>query len=138
MKPILVFIHGGSFVYGTSSLYDGSTIVSMTDIIVVTLNYRLNALGFLHVANTDVTGNFGILDQSLAMKWIYENAMYFGGDKSKITISGESSGAWSVGFHLFYPKSWPYFRNAILQSGGPTGVSKYMHLIYSLKGLNMV
>jgi carboxylesterase type B len=65
----------------------------------------------------------GFLDQNLALKWIYKNAYRFGGDKTKITISGHSAGAWSVGYHLFYKKSWPYFRNAILESGGPTGSS---------------
>ena len=97
----------------------------MSDIVVVTINYRLDALGFLHVGGeNDAKGNQALLDTTLALKWISENAQKFGGDNTKITISGESAGAWSVGFMLFYPKSWPYFRNAILQSGGPTGISK--------------
>ncbi len=60
-----------------------------------------------------------LLDQNLALKWIYENAAEFGGDKERITIGGESAGSWSVGYHLVFKKSWPYFRNAILQSGTP-------------------
>ena len=126
LRPILVFIHGGALATGTSSadLYEPSTVVSMEDIIVVTINYRLNIFGFLHLADTDASGNQGFLDQNLALKWVYDNAEKFGGDKRKITISGESAGAWSVGYHLFYPKSWPYFRNAILQSGTPNGPSK--------------
>lgn len=75
---------------------------------------------FRFAEGTDATGNQGFLDQSLALKWIYDNAFSFGGDNSKITISGESAGSWSVGYHLFYPGSWPYFRNAIMESGGPT------------------
>jgi len=77
----------------------------------------------LHLSNSSATGNAGFLDQNLAMKWIYENIIYFGGDNKKITISGESAGAFSVGFHLFYPPSWPFFRNAIMESGGPVGQS---------------
>ena len=122
LTPIFVFIHGGSFTGGSSTddRFEASTLVSMKGIIVVTLNYRVDAFGFMAISGSDATGNQGFLDQSLALKWIYENAYTFGGDNSKITLSGESAGAWSVGYHLFYPKSWPYFRNAILQSGGPT------------------
>lgn len=99
--------------------------MGMQDIIVVTINYRLNALGFLHLSGeSDASGNQALLDQYTALKWISENAATFGGDSSKITISGESAGAWSVGYQLFMPASWGYFRNAIMQSGGPTGVSK--------------
>lgn len=124
LKPILVFIHGGSYVNGDGASYEPSTIVAMSDIIVITINYRLNALGFMHLAGTDATGNQGLHDSTTALKWIHKNAVTFGGDKSKITISGESAGAWSVGYHLFLKESWPYFRNGIMQSGGPTGISK--------------
>jgi carboxylesterase type B len=55
----------------------------------------------------------------LALKWVYENAERFGGDKTRITLGGQSAGSWSVGYHLMYEKSWPYFRNAILGSGNP-------------------
>jgi len=91
----------------------------MNGIIVVTINYRLDALGFLYLENSNASGNQGFLDQAMALQWIYDNAFSFGGDNSKITLGGESAGAWSVGYHLFYPGSWPYFRNAIMESGGP-------------------
>lgn len=125
-QPILIYIHGGGFMVGGSSmdLIEPSTLVAMSNLIVVTINYRLNAFGFMHLSDSEVTGNQGLLDQNMALKWVYENAERFGGDNTKITISGESAGAWSVGYHLFYPNSWPYFRNAIMQSGGPTGSSK--------------
>jgi len=121
LKPVLVFIHGGSFVSGDGASYDPSNFVAMKDIVVVTINYRLNALGFLGLEGTEATGNQGLLDQTLALKWIHDNAFTFGGDKSRVTITGQSAGAWSVGFLLFYENSWAYFRNAIMQSGGPTG-----------------
>ncbi len=72
------------------------------------------------------------MDQHLALKWVYDNAELFGGDKTKITISGQSAGAWSVGYHLFYPHSWPYFRNSIMESGGPTGSSNFKLLRFSI------
>ena len=127
-QPILIYIHGGAFVSGTSSsdMIEPSTLVAMSNVIVVTINYRLNAFGFIHLSDSEITGNQGLLDQTMALKWVYENAERFGGDKTRITISGESAGAWSVGLHLYYSKSWPYFRNAIMQSGGPTGPSKFL------------
>jgi len=84
-------------------------------------NYRLGVFGFLSLENTEASGNAGFLDQHMAIKWVYENAKYFGGDNTKITLFGQDAGALSVGYHLFYPESWPYFRNGIMQSGSPTG-----------------
>lgn len=128
LKAILVYIHGGGFIQGSSAndLWEPSTLVAAGDVIVVTINYRLNVFGFL-AFGLQATGNAGFLDQSIALKWVHENAHYFGGDKNKITISGESSGAFSVGYHLFYQKSWPYFRNAIMESGGPVGKSLFFY-----------
>lgn len=126
LKPIMIWIHGGSLMSDSSAsdFWEPSTLVAAGDIIVASINYRLGIFGFLHLSDSDATGNIGLLDQQLAMKWIYDNADKFGGDKNKITIFGESAGANSVGFHLFMESSWPYFRNAIMQSGGPGGVSK--------------
>lgn len=136
--PILLYIHGGGFIQGTSAddLWEPSTLVASRDIIVVTINYRLNVFGFMHMAGSEATGNAGFLDQSLAMKWVYENAHAFGGDKSRITIAGESAGAFSVGYHLFYPPSWEYFRNGIMESGGPIGSSKYFWHLSLNKAFN--
>ena len=121
LAPILIFFHGGSFVVGKTAddIYEGSTLASYSGVIVVTIQYRLDSFGFLHLSDSDAIGNQGFLDQHLALKWIYDNADRFGGDRSKITISGQSAGSFSVGYHLFYEKSWPYFRNAIMQSGSP-------------------
>jgi len=117
--PLYVFIHGGAFVSGSGleDWYEPSTLVAMSNIIVININYRLDVFGFFYLKNTAANGNQGILDQNLALKWIFENAKNFGGDNSKITIGGESAGGHSVGFHLVYKPSWPYFNNAIIQSG---------------------
>ena len=88
----------------------------MSGIVVVTIQYRLDVFGFIRLESTDATGNQGLLDQSLALKWVYENIRNFGGDPSKITIQGVSAGASSVSYQLLYPGSWPYFKNAIVQS----------------------
>ena len=121
--PVYVWIHGGAMITGASYDFDSSNLVSMTGMIVVTINYRLGPFGYLTVLNTDAKGNQGFLDQSLALKWVFDNANLFGGDKAKITIGGESAGSWSVGLHLLYKPSWPYFSKAIMQSGSPIDLS---------------
>ena len=115
----MVFIHGGAFLFGAGSLpiYDGSYLAASGDVVVVTLNYRLGALGFLAVPELGLTGNYGILDQRLALRWVAENIAAFGGDPRKVTIFGESAGAMSVGLHLFsIPKNRGRFRAAIMES----------------------
>lgn len=123
-RPVLLWIHGGAFVTGTGSTpwYDGSAFAAQHDVVVVTINYRLGALGFLHLADIagpewDGSGNLGVLDQALAIRWVSENIGAFGGDASNITIFGESAGGMSVGTQLGLPASKGLFRRAIAQSG---------------------
>jgi carboxylesterase type B len=85
----------------------------------VSIQYRVNLFGFLYLDDKDASGNQGLFDQRLALKWINENIESFGGDSSRITIVGESAGGASVSFHLLSSPSWPLFNNAILQSGAP-------------------
>lgn len=109
--PVMVFIHGGAFVSGAGSLdvYNGSALASNASnpTIVVTLNYRLGALGFLYVNQGPkdnspplVAGNFGLRDQQLALQWVQQNIANFGGNPGNVTLFGESAGAMSVGLHL--------------------------------------
>jgi len=124
-KAVLVWIHGGAFLLGSGSsiTFDPTRIVELEDMIVVTLNYRLGIFGFLNLPDAYKkegvgSANFGLQDQALAIKWVYENIEHFGGDKEEITIMGESAGSMSVGFHLVNndaPTS-DYFRAAIMQS----------------------
>jgi para-nitrobenzyl esterase len=117
--PVMVFIHGGYFVYGAGSLplYDGAYLAASGNVVVVTLNYRLGALGFLAVPELGLTGNYGILDQRLALRWVADNIAAFGGDPGKVTLFGESAGAMSVGLHLFsIPADRGRFRAAIMES----------------------
>lgn len=114
---VMVFIHGGAFEAGASSdpLYDGAALAARVNVVVVSFNYRLGALGFLAMDGLD--GNYGFLDQQLALSWVKQNIRAFGGDPAKVTIFGESAGAMSVGLHLFSaPGSVPLFRAAIVES----------------------
>jgi para-nitrobenzyl esterase len=123
-KPVMVWIHGGAFVAGSGSSrwYDGARFAATGDVVVVTFNYRLGALGFLElgaVAGPDYrsAGNCGLLDQLAALRWVQENIAAFGGDPSQVTVFGESAGAMSIGTMLAMPAARGLFQRAILQSG---------------------
>ncbi|CAF1136483.1 unnamed protein product [Adineta ricciae] len=92
-KAIMLFSHGGSNQIGGGSLFDGSILASEGDIIVITMNFRLNYHGFLSSGDERIKGNYGLWDQLLAVEWIYENAHLFGGDPKRITLAGHSAGA---------------------------------------------
>ncbi|XP_032446200.1 acetylcholinesterase-like [Xiphophorus hellerii] len=120
--PVLVWIYGGAFVSGTSTLdvYQGHFLCKSQNVVVVSMNYRLGPLGFLAIhGHKEIRGNQGLLDQRLALKWVVDNIAVFGGDPKKITLFGESAGAASVGFHLLSPGSQGLFQRAVMQSGVP-------------------
>jgi para-nitrobenzyl esterase len=115
--PVMVFLHGGGFTSGGGAAYDPRR-VSGQGVIVVTLNYRLGALGFLaHPALSDSwAGNFGIADQQMALQWVRRNITAFGGDTGNVTLWGESAGAYSVCAQLAAPTARDLFDKAITQS----------------------
>ncbi|XKL63134.1 hypothetical protein PGB90_005498 [Kerria lacca] len=117
-KPVMVFIHGGAFVNGSGgSKTLGPDYLIIHDVVYVTLNYRLHSLGFLNLGISECSGNCGLKDQLLALKWIKENINQFGGDRNNITIFGESAGAISVHLHMLSPLSKGIFSKTIAQSG---------------------
>ncbi|MGH9086283.1 MAG: carboxylesterase/lipase family protein [Acidimicrobiales bacterium] len=127
-RPVMVWIHGGAFVTGTGNTpwYDGVNLAKR-GVVVVTINYRLGALGFLHLEPLGGerfagAANAGLLDQALALRWVRDNIAAFGGDPSEVTIFGESAGGMSVGCQLALPASAGLFQAAIPQSGAATHV----------------
>ena len=118
-RAVMVWIYGGGFYSGTSTLaaYDGRNLAAHYDVIVVSIQYRVGPLGFLFLPDSDAPGNAGLVDQQLALRWVRENILKFGGDPDRITLFGESAGAASVSLHLLSPRSKPHFNNAIMQSG---------------------
>lgn len=123
LKPVYVFIHGGSFVRGDGSqpAYDGESMAS-EGIVYVSINYRLGVFGFmahpeLSKESGHGSGNYGLLDQVAALKWIKKNIASFGGDPNSITIGGESVGAQSVTAHMVSPLSKQLFNRVIAESG---------------------
>ncbi|XP_033624827.1 cholinesterase 1-like [Asterias rubens] len=123
----MVFIHGGAFFFGMGSMpeYFGQPISTVGDVIYVSINYRLGPFGFLTTGDSEAPGNVGLMDQSLALKWVKNNIARFGGDADKITIFGESAGAASVSFHLVSKQSVGLFNQAIMQSGTSTSFFAY-------------
>ncbi|MDQ0380579.1 carboxylesterase/lipase family protein [Amycolatopsis thermophila] len=118
--PVLVWVHGGAFLGGSGDTYDARELAARGDLVVVTLNYRLGALGWLAhpaLAHEGGAGNFGLLDQQAALRWVRDNIAAFGGDPARVTVAGESAGAMSVCDHLVSPGSAGLFRAAIVQSG---------------------
>ena len=119
-RPVMVWIHGGAFISGSAGIYDSRWLATRGDMIVVTINYRLGAMGFLaHPALGPAgdVGNYGLADQQAALRWVRDNIAEFGGDPGKVTMAGESAGGMSVCDHLVAPESAGLFRSAIIQSG---------------------
>ena len=123
--PVMVWIHGGALTRGSGSLplYDGTALAGQ-GAVVVTINYRLGAFGYLaHPALSaesehGASGNYGVLDQIIALQWVRDNIATFGGDPDRVTIFGESAGAWSVNVLQASPLARGLFHRAIGQSGG--------------------
>jgi para-nitrobenzyl esterase len=122
-RPVMVWIHGGSFIMGSGStpLYHGMTF-ALQGIVVVTLNYRLGLPGLLYLGDLAAgrdEGNYALLDQIAALRWVRDNIAAFGGDPGAVTVMGESAGAISIGTLLAMPAARGLFHRAILDSGAP-------------------
>ncbi|XP_006981196.1 neuroligin-3 isoform X3 [Peromyscus maniculatus bairdii] len=116
-KPVMVYIHGGSYMEGTGNMIDGSVLASYGNVIVITLNYRVGVLGFLSTGDQAAKGNYGLLDQIQALRWVSENIAFFGGDPRRITVFGSGIGASCVSLLTLSHHSEGLFQRAIIQSG---------------------
>jgi para-nitrobenzyl esterase len=121
--PVIVYVYGGGFTIGSAGMPTyGGEVLSQRGVVFVNLNYRVGVLGFL--AHPELSkeqgghsGNYGLLDQSLALKWIHDNVERFGGDPARILVVGQSAGAGSVAMHLISPQSKGLFSRAMMSSG---------------------
>ena len=134
--PVMVWIHGGGLTAGGGDLYDPTPLVTQGGVIVVTINYRLGVLGFLAETGLDkehhLLGNYGFMDQQLALKWVQENIAAFGGNPKEVTIFGESAGGQSVYSQLASPLAKGMFRGAIAESGSYSEFQDYFDFIVTL------
>jgi len=130
--PVMVWIHGGSFTSGAGVEYDPTQLVTVGNIIVVTINYRLGILGWLGASaldnGTGNTGNYGIEDQVAALGWVQRNIAQFGGNPNNVTVAGEDAGAISAAQLLAVPKANGLFGRAILESGAPAAATNPVSL----------
>jgi para-nitrobenzyl esterase len=129
--PVFLWIHGGALVNGAGFAFDPSVMVAQDHIIVVTINYRLGALGWLaDAALADAagdSGNYGLTDQQFAMTWVRNNIAHFGGDPFRVTIGGESAGGLSTLSNVASPTAKDHFHRAIVESGA--------YMLFDIKGL---
>ena len=123
-RPVMVWIHGGAFIMGSGSdpMYDSEKLLKRGNIVLVSINYRLGMLGFLRLKDVTggkipATGNEGLLDQVLALKWVKNNIAAFGGDPKNITVFGESAGSMSIACLMVMPDAKGLFQKSILESG---------------------
>jgi carboxylesterase type B len=114
--PVIFWIHGGAFQWGSGMLY-GPDYLMDHDVIFVSINYRLGPMGFLSTEDEVVPGNMGLKDQSMALQWVSQNIEWFGGDPKKVTLTGLSAGGASVHYHYLSQMSANLFRGGISFSG---------------------
>ena len=129
-KPVVVWFYGGGFITGNAKYSEyGPDKFLDEDIIVVTVNYRAGALGFLSLGVADVPGNQGLLDQNMALKFVKSNIAAFGGNPNDITLMGQSAGSSSTLYHFMSPRSAGLFQKVIAQSG--SNFSPSLHSVTS-------
>jgi para-nitrobenzyl esterase len=129
-RPVLVWIHGGGFLVGSGAtpVYNGQDLAQRGSVVVVTINYRLGALGYAHLGSLFGDGfeectNIGVRDQIAALEWVRDNIDRFGGDPGNVTLFGQSAGAMSIGALLGAPRARGLFKRAVCQSGAADHVS---------------
>src|SRR3954447_21705739 len=120
--PVIVWLHGGGYTQGAGVIYGGQTMASLTNTLVISINYRLGAFGYLALPQLDAetpqgSGSWGLMDQLQALKWVRREVKAYGGDPKRVTIAGQSAGAGSVCGLLAAPSAKGYFQRAILESG---------------------
>ncbi|XP_044125241.1 fatty acyl-CoA hydrolase precursor, medium chain-like [Bufo gargarizans] len=118
--PVMVSIPGGGLVFGAASTYDGSALSAYENLVFVSIQYRLGILGFFSTGDDKLPGNYGLLDQVAALRWVQENIANFGGDPKSITIIGQSAGSLSVSALVLSPLAKDLFHHAIAESGAVT------------------
>ena len=130
--PVLLWIHGGSFTVGLSDQYPGDVLSGFNDVILVVINYRLNVFGFFSTGDDTITGNQGLFDQALAIKWVHDHISHFGGDPDDVTLFGGSAGAVSVMYQAMYQGNKGYIKRAIVQSASPMALANSNMMPFAL------
>lgn len=145
-RPVMFWIHGGGYIWESSGdrIYNGARLAARGNVVVVSVEYRLGAFGFTHLVGEPGSGNAGVLDPVMALRWVRDNIAAFGGDPGKVTIFGESAGSYTVTSLLGMPEAKGLFHRAIGQSGGSSNVRRLDYateatrLLYKNAGVSTV
>ncbi len=135
LRPVAVWFHGGGFTAGSSQDVDPSRFAEKTGVVVVTVNYRLGALGFASLPELDAespvhgSGNYALMDQQASLRWVQDNIKAFGGDPQRVTAIGESAGAFSIWSHIASPRARGLFQRAITMSGPNSSLADGMPMV---------
>lgn len=116
LLPVIVILHSGFHMFGSSALLGPHYLVD-EDVVVITFNFRLGPFGFLSTEDGNASGNMGLRDQSLALKWVRDNVHKFSGDFERVTLMGQGTGSTDTFLHLFNPLSKGLFQRAVISSG---------------------
>src|SRR5712691_740331 len=123
-RPVMMYLHGGGYANGSAgvAVYDGANLAAGHDVVIVSINHRLNVFGFLYLAEVGgsrfaTASNAGMLDIVLALEWVRDNIANFGGDPGNVTIFGQSGGAGKVSTLMAMPAAKGLFHKAVIESG---------------------
>ena len=126
-RAVMIWIYGGGFAVGSQNGYDAKALAGLHDVILVTLNYRLSVLGFLSTDEDNLSGNYGLWDQHMAIKWVNTHIESFGGDPQRVTLFGQSAGSASAVYQAMFKGNEGLFQRVILQSGSANSPWAYDH-----------
>ncbi len=134
-RPVFFWLHGGAYQSGGGNqvFYDGGNLAAAGDMVVVSVNYRLGALGYLYVPGAEAPANRGLLDQMAALQWVHDNIAAFGGDQDNITVAGQSAGGGSTFALLSVAQSRRLIKNAVLQSAPAVMLTREKAEAYSAR-----
>ncbi|KAG0715389.1 Neuroligin-4, Y-linked [Chionoecetes opilio] len=138
MYPVLFYIHGGDLDHGASSQFPGHMLAGFGEVVVVTFNYRLGALGFLSTGDANSPGNYGLMDMAMALEWVYTNIRFFNGDRNKITVFGPGAGGAMAGILAVLPRTKDYVSQVIAQSGSPLADWAVLDDVYRVQNTSRV
>ncbi|XP_071543797.1 cholinesterase isoform X2 [Panulirus ornatus] len=136
--PVMFYIHDGDLDHGASNQFPGHMLAAWGEVVVVTINYRLGALGFLSTGDVNSPGNYGLMDMAMALEWVYSNIRFFNGDRNMITVFGPGAGGAMAGLLAVLPKTKLWVRQVISQSGSPLADWAALNDVYRVQNTSRV
>ncbi|KAK4300064.1 hypothetical protein Pmani_027712 [Petrolisthes manimaculis] len=136
--PVIFYIHGGDLEHGASNQFPGHMLAAWGEVVVVTFNYRLGALGFLSTGDVNSPGNYGLMDMAAALEWVYNNIRFFNGNRNKITVMGPGAGGAMAGLLAVLPRTKDYVSQVVAMSGSPLSDWAAINDVYRVQNTSRV